>query len=139
MNTDAIDDELLSPAGLRDSLLRCGLVRVEITIEEFFLTEAFGSTYPKLSTYDRIALAIAKERNILLMTGDKSLRHAAKKEGVKIIGTLGILDKLFYSNLIERSEYQVCLLELEKLNGRKVRLPADEIAERLKALRNDTI
>lgn len=32
MNTDAIDDELLSPSGLREDLLRCGLVSVELSI-----------------------------------------------------------------------------------------------------------
>ena len=42
MNSDAIDNELLSPRGLRDELLRCGLVKVELTIDEFDLAEEFG-------------------------------------------------------------------------------------------------
>ena len=64
MNVDAIEDELLSPAGLKDALLQSGLVAVEMTIEEFELAEMFGNRYPRLSKYDRIALAIAVTRKI---------------------------------------------------------------------------
>jgi len=45
-------------------------VRVDLTIEEFELAEEFGPRYPRLSIYDRIALAIAKSREIVLLTGD---------------------------------------------------------------------
>ena len=82
MDVDAIDDELLSPTGLRDKLLQCGLVGVELTTEEFELAEEFGPRYPRLSIYDRIALAIAKVRKIVLLTGDGALRKAAKCEKV---------------------------------------------------------
>lgn len=77
MYSDAIEDELLSPSGLRDDLFRCGLKGVEITIEEFSLAEEYGKYYLKLSIYDRIALAIAKMRGIYLMTGDGALREAS--------------------------------------------------------------
>lgn len=93
MNSDAINDELLSPTGLRDELLRCGLVSVDLTIEEFELAEEYSPRYPRLSIYDRIALAIAKFRKILLLTGDNALREAAKCENVAVVGTIGILDQ----------------------------------------------
>lgn len=51
--------------------------------------------YPKLSIQDRIALAIAKQRNIVLLPGDMALRKAATKEGVSIMGTLGVLGRLY--------------------------------------------
>ena len=94
MNTDAMYDELRSPSGLCDELLRCGLISVELTIEEYTLAESFGSRYQRLSIYDRIALAIAKERGIVLLTGDGHLRKAAKVENVRVLGTIGILDQL---------------------------------------------
>lgn len=81
MSEDAVNDELLSPAGFREDLISKGLVPVEYTIEEFEYAEYFGSQYPKLSIYDRIALAIAKVRKITLLTGDAALRKAAAKEG----------------------------------------------------------
>lgn len=131
MNTDAIDDELLSPTGLRKDLLRCGLVSVELATEEFNLAESFGMLYPRLSIYDRIALSIAKVRNIKLLTGDNALRKAAKIENVNVIGTIGILDRLFEGKHITEKEYKNCLLELKRHNGQEVRLPKSEINSRL--------
>lgn len=132
MNVDAINDEILSPSGMRDELLRCGLVSVELTFEEFNLAEELGMIYPQLSIYDRIALAIAKVRKILLLTGDGALRKAARCENIKILGTIGILDQLKDGHYISEHEYEFCLLELQKRNGQEVRLPKDEINSRLK-------
>lgn len=131
MNVDAIEDELLSPGGLKDALLQSGLVAVEMTIEEFELAEMFGNRYPRLSKYDRIALAIAVTRKIILLTGDNWLRKAAITEKVKLFGTLGVLDELYRGEYISLREYESCLLELKRHNGQKVRLPKDEISLRL--------
>jgi predicted nucleic acid-binding protein len=134
MNSDAIKDELLSPPGLCDELLRHGLLGVQITIEEFEIAETYGNKYPRLSVYDRIALAIAKTRNIVLLTGDKSLRKAAICENVNFLGTIGVLDKLLDGNYINEYDYKFCLLEFQKHNNKKIRLPKSEIASRLQNL-----
>jgi len=92
-------------------------------------------SYPRLSTYDRIALAIAKERKIVLLTGDIALRKAAKSENVNMLGTIGILDQLLDGNYIAEQEYECCLLELQKHNGQVIRLPKSEIYSRLLRLK----
>lgn len=134
MSEDAVEDELLSPAGLGKQLIALGLVPVEITIDEFFLAEKYGIQYKKLSTYDRIALAIAKCRKITLLTGDGALRKAAKKESVDVMGTLGILDELWSQKLISVEEYEICLRRLDENNGGAIRLPREEILSRIKAI-----
>lgn len=132
MYSEAIDNELLSPKGLGNILLRLGLERVKITeYEEFELAENYGLLYPRLSIFDRIALAIAKKRQLVLLTGDGSLRKAAEKENVVVKGTLFILDELKKGNYIDRNEYKHCLSELQKHNGGIIRLPKDEISLRL--------
>ena len=88
-----------------------------------------------MSIQDRIALAIARNRKIVLLTGDKALRTAAMLEGVPIMGTLGVLDQLFKGNYISDAEYESCLKELEKHNGGEVRLPHGEIKRRLERIR----
>jgi predicted nucleic acid-binding protein len=138
MNSDAINDELLSPAGLRNELLRCGLIGVDLTIEEFNLADDYGLIYPRLSIYDRIALAIAKERNIILLSGDSNLRKSAKSENVPTLGTIGILDQLLDGNYITEHDFEYCLLELLSHNGKEVRLPSNEINIRLQKLRSRT-
>lgn len=135
MNADAVQDELLSPPGFGDELVLKGLVPVDISEVEFKLAEAFGPRYPRLSIYDRIALAIAKIRQITLLTGDGALRKAALSEGVNILGTIGLLDQLYKGNYIEAKEYFYCLCELEKHNGQDVRLPQNELSCRIQQIR----
>ena len=134
MNIDALEDELLSPIGIRDELIKYGLVSVELEIEEFELADFFVAKYKRLSTFDCIALAIAKIRKITLLTGDGELRKVADAEDVTVIGTIKLLDQLLDGNYINKSEYKYCLLELQKHNGQEVRLPKDEIATRLRDL-----
>ena len=134
MNKDAVADEILSPPGLGSELISYGLVPVEITIEEFFLAQRYGTIYNKLSNYDRIALAIAKNRKIILLTGDGALRKAAIQEEVTIMGTLGILDQLWETGLINTAELRLCLEELIACNGGVVRLPRVELERRLAML-----
>ena len=80
--------------------------------------------YSKPSRYDCIALAIAKCRGIILMTGDGELRKAAQEEHVEVMGTIGVLDRLVDKELISREE-------LSQMNGGKVRLPAKTLEERI--------
>lgn len=129
MHWDAVNKELLHPDGLKDKLLRSGLVGVELTTEEYLQAELY-SKFTKLSVYDRTALAIAKCRKLCLLTGDKALRNVAEKESVTVMGTLGILDRLFGKNHITETEYDQCLHLLLANNG-KVRLPEAEIKYRL--------
>ena len=134
MSKYAIEDELLSPPDLRESLLKNGLTPVEITIDEFFLAEEYGQKYKRLSRYDRFALSIAKSRCIVLLSGDKALRNAAMQEGVEVIGTLGIIDQLFEESLINKEEYKSCLIMFMEANGGIIRLPENEIVKRLNSI-----
>lgn len=136
MNIDAIEDELLSPPGLGQKLIENGLKAVEMTEEEFYLAEDYGSKYTKLSIYDRIALSIAKVRDTTLLTGDKALRHAAAQEDVPVIGTLGILDRLWEREELTRDEFAACLEDLLANNGGKIRLPEKELLIRREWLQN---
>ena len=131
MSRDAIEDELLSPKESSQQLLALGLEPVDITDEELLLAIGYRNRYIKISAYDAIALAIAKARGIILLTGDKSLRKAAQTEKVEFRGSLWILDQLIENNLVTQDEYRDALMALEKVNGSEVRLPSDEIRKRL--------
>ena len=92
----------------------------------------FRERYLKLSVYDSAALAIAKCRDIILLTGDGALRKAAMSEGVQVMGTIGIVDRLAESSLISEEEYIQCLSNLLEYNGGKVRLPRNELEDLLR-------
>lgn len=135
MSNDAIQDELLSPIDLKDELLRLGLIPIELDDAELYLVYAYGSKYPQLSVYDMFAMAIAKNRSFILLTGDGNLRKAASVEGVTVKGTLWVLDELFEKNHLSKEDYRQCLLALQKHNNKKIRLPVAEIQKRIDALK----
>lgn len=134
VNDETVEDELLSPPGLCSELLQLGLQKTELTEEEFYLVEEFTSKYIKPSVYDCIALAIAKARGLILLTGDGALRKAAEAEGVAVMGTIGILDQLHRGKYIEDEEYVDCIWKLLEKNGGKVRLPRHELEKRLQII-----
>ena len=72
------------------------------------------------------------------MSGDGPLRKAAKEEGVEVIGTIGVLDQLYGGSYIMKEEYINCMKELQKNNGKKVRLPEDELQKRIGKLESET-
>lgn len=123
MNVDAIGNELIEPAGLGERLVNAGLVPTEMTDEEFLLAQEYSNKYRQPSIYDCVALAIAKNRGLILLTGDGPLRKAAEKEQVKIMGTIGVLKQLHEESYISKEKYKECLMTLQHENGGKIRLP----------------
>lgn len=136
MSSDAIGDEVLSPADLSVKLVGLGLVGLEVSEDEYYLAYSFVVKYPKLSRYDGIALAISKLRGFILLSGDRALRCAAECEGVEVRGTLWVYDELVRFDRITLEERLFYLSLLEDNNGgcRGVRLPASEIRKRLDIL-----
>ena len=137
MNQDAIEDELLSPMGLKEKLLTLGLQPTELCEREFYYGAELAELHPKLSKYDRSALAIAKFRGLVLLTGDAALRKVALSEGVSVIGTIGILDRLKEEKRCSTAEYRESLILLIRANGREVRLPMVELQNRLNAVEKE--
>jgi predicted nucleic acid-binding protein len=70
------------------------------------------------------------------MTGDGPLRKAARSEGVTVMGTIGVLDRLHESRYINDTEYIECLKRLQQHNGKKVRLPAKELEKRIERIQS---
>ena len=129
MYREALREEIVYPAGLLSELLNRGLMAVEITTEEFYLAEELRSRYRRISVYDAIALSIAKNRGILLITGDNALRQAAISELVDVKGTIGLLDSIYEQQLIDKKRYITCLEQFKEHKER--RLPVDELEKRL--------
>lgn len=132
MSSDALEDEWLSPKGRGTELTSLGLQAVEITTEEFYYADEIHSKHPKLSVYDTFALAIAKFRQIVLLTGDRRLRKTAAAEGVTVRGTLWIFDELLCSGKITEDEFQEYMQELKRQNGNTIWLPEAEIDKRIR-------
>ena len=94
----------------------------------------FAGQYRDLSRYDCAAPAIAYARRIPLLTGDGALRKTSEKLGVKVFGTIWILDRLSEYKLIEPEDMLMCFRDLKPANPGRVRLPDRVLDERIQHL-----
>jgi predicted nucleic acid-binding protein len=78
------------------------------------------SSYGGLSIPDSAALFLARERQAVLLTGDRALRNAAIREQVSVHGVLWILDELLEKALIDTA--RACLA-LDVILTEGARLP----------------
>ncbi|HHU55413.1 MAG TPA: PIN domain-containing protein [Acholeplasmataceae bacterium] len=125
-------DELLFPVGINKDLLEYGLKPIEMEEIEYIKALELLRQYPKLSTYDTIALSISINRKINLLTGDKRLKQAAKDFGIKTHGTLWVFDELLHDKTISQKDYIKYMEKLKENCGKKIRLPILEIEKRIK-------
>ena len=131
MYEGTVENELIKPPDMGQMLISLGLESVDISLEELMLADQLSDRYRHPTDYDCVALSIAKTRGLVLLTGDGPLRKAAEQEGVQVIGTIGILDRLLDGELITINEYRECLIKLDELNGGVVRLPRNALRDRL--------
>ncbi len=89
----------------------------------------YGSILTPYQVWISHSFCRARNRGILLITGDNALRQAAIKECVDVKGTIGLLDSIYEQHLIDRNRYVACLEQFIKHNER--RLPVDELEKRI--------
>jgi hypothetical protein len=84
------------------------------------------------SPNDYLALALAKQEDCPLLTGDQSLKNVARKEDVKVMGTVWLLQAMVENRLLSVDEANAALA-LMKESGR--RLPWADAERILNGLR----
>lgn len=88
-----------------------------------------------LSQYDIINFIIARDNNGILATGDKKLKEYSEDNGIEVIRTLKIIDKMHESKIISKDEV-IKACELLK-NDKTTRIPKDELDKRINKLKKD--
>lgn len=100
----------------------------EITTFEFLQLRSMNLT--GLTVQDRSVLKLAKERNAILLTGDRKLRNVAQSQKIKVCGILWIFDALVAQSVLSKEEAST---KLKVLKNSNVRLPVNEVDKRLMA------
>ncbi|KYH33075.1 MULTISPECIES: type II toxin-antitoxin system VapC family toxin [Moorella] len=95
---DVVIAELRVPDG--QTLVSLGLQQEELAGDGVHLVIQLASRYPAPSRVDLFALALAKARGAVLLTGDRHLRKATEQEKVSVHGTLWILDELVRQRIV---------------------------------------
>ena len=127
----AFDEELVEPTTLRTALLEHGLQVADVQDDELATALSLQQKHKRLSVHDSIALAIAKHRGWVLLTGDKPLTNAAKEEKVECHGTIWVYDQLIAAGKITPEEKRIAMDGLiELVLAGKRRLPLEELRKR---------
>ena len=109
-----------------------GLRVLDVTEEYVKEADRLGEIYTKPSHNDLLALALAKQEQCPLLTGDNKLREAAEAERITVRGTLWLVEQLFINELINYKETKEAYTRI-KQDGR--RLPWPEVENQLERFR----
>lgn len=112
-----------------ERLVRFGLQVLELDESGVTLALNYRQRDSKLSLPDTFALALAKTRQFVLLTGDASLRGLAEAEEVECHGVLWVLDQMFSKKAASPADLHAGLSAIAK--HPRCRLPKHEIASRL--------
>lgn len=121
--------------GQHGNLLNLGLELGELTPAGIADAEAMVARYTGPSRYDCLALALARQEQCPLITGDRALHRAAQQEAVSVVGTLWLVEKMVMEGLITTTDARTAYQRMREAGSR---LPWGEAEHRLKEVEQGT-
>ena len=109
-------------------LLNLGLRLGELTGESMMYAYELNAQNSQPSLNDAFALALAKQQNCPLLTGDLNLRKMAESEAVIVKGTLWLVEQLVIHSVIS---VEVALSAYDQMANHCRRLPFDMAKKRI--------
>lgn len=116
----------------RDQLLDMGFTLGELSGDGFVAAQSHMAGNAALSLQDCFALAMAQEKEAILMTGDGLLRKVSQDNGVEVHGVLWFSDLIEQHRLVANEFLRDCLLTLQQ--HPTTRLPKKELQDRIDRL-----
>ena len=116
--------------GNHSNLPKLGLKRRELQSAAVEYTVALAARYPKPGRIDLMALALAKQEQCRLLTGDQALREASDAEGIEVVGTIWLVGEMLQAKNITRKDASTAYSKMKE-SGR--RLPWAEVEKQMKA------
>jgi predicted nucleic acid-binding protein len=112
-------------------LARLGLRRMELSGESVRYVETLASDARAkgVARYDLFALALSRQENCLLLTGDTLMRTLAEDEGREVHGTLWLVEQMVTAGVIRPNRARHAYDAMRK-TGR--RLPWDDVEDQLR-------
>lgn len=99
-------------------LLQMGLEQLSLSPASMQYTVELVARYRNPSFHDCLALALARQENCPLVTGDKRLREAADQEGIEKRGTVWLVDQLLAHRIISAVQATVAIRRMREAGSR---------------------
>jgi predicted nucleic acid-binding protein len=109
-------------------LIQKGLQLESLSPELMQRMQELGDKYKGVSNHDVAALALAENKVVPLLTGDRKLRQVCLEEGVEVYGTLWLIDQLFAADLITVEDAEIAYKRMEEDGSR---LPWDDVKKQI--------
>ena len=104
--------------------------------EELISAQKYADSNKKISFYDALCFVLAKERKMILVTGDQNLINFAKQENIQCIGTLKLIEILVENNLLNIEESIQSLINLKLDSNRRIpHKLIDQIIQKMQAMK----
>ena len=116
----------------RDRLLGMGFTLGELSGDGVIAAQGYMAGNARLSLQDCFALAMAQEKEAILMTGDGLLRKISTNKGVEVHGVLWFADLIEEHQCVENDVLRDGLLILQQHLA--TRLPKKELQNRIDRL-----
>lgn len=84
------------------NLMKLGLKRIELQPAAVNDAVALGAKYPRPGRIDLMALALARQEQCPLLTGDQKLREASSAEGVTVVGTIWLVGEMLTAEIVSK-------------------------------------
>ena len=134
---DIVVPDTLFDEELRDRhahLMGLGLQIRTLTGQQVGEAYEMRKRYADPSVNDLLALVLAKALGCPLVTGDSRLRTAAEAEGLQLLGTLTLIEQMFFAVLVQLEEVE---LAYQRMRTAGRRLPWDAVIEQIDRFRRD--
>jgi predicted nucleic acid-binding protein len=112
------------------NLPKLGLKRRELQAAAIEYTVALGAKYRKPGRIDLMALALAKQEQCRLLTGDQALREAGNAEDVEVVGTIWLVGEMLNAKIITKKDARTAYNKMKEVDRR---LPWVEVEKQLQA------
>lgn len=121
-----LEHDVITPNALYDRelkeqhshLIELGLVLYQVEPEGVERSWQLAATYNATSAMDRLCIALAEQEGCPLLTGDKRLKAAAKKEGCDVRGTLWLVEELVRENIVSIDQAHAAYYRMETAGRR---------------------
>jgi len=120
------DEELMAQ---HPELPVLGLSILDVSAEFMAMADQWQDIYPDPTMNDLFAMALAKQEQSPLLTGDQRLRRAAEMEKIEVHGTLWLMDRMHHEDIITTKNMEKAY---DLMRDAKRRLPWDEVDKQLK-------
>lgn len=125
--------DVLYETELKDNhanLPKLGLRRLELQPESVTYTVELAARYRRPGRIDLMALALAKQEQCRLLTGDQALRDAGGAEGIDVVGTIWLVGEMLRAKIVTKKDARVAYNKMKESDRR---LPWAEVEKQLQA------